>query len=482
MLGTSVGSYVITGVVGEGGMGVVYAANHTLLGRPAAIKVLLPDLSRNQDIVNRFFNEARAATSIRHPGIVEVYDFGYLPDGAAYIAMEFLDGQSLAGRLAARGALPVAEAIWLTRQVAGALAAAHAKGIVHRDLKPDNVFLIADPEVPTGERIKLLDFGIAKLTGDTGSQQKTRTGSLIGTPTYMSPEQCRGVAVDHRSDLYSLGCMLFEMLTGKPPFAGEGTGDILAAHIVAAAPAPSSQVRGVPPSVDALVLQLLAKDPAARPASCDQLIRTIDGLGPAVGRPPSFPGTAPFAKPADAATMIAPTPPPGYATRPPTAAATPPPITLATPPPAYAPPGAPTTLSGAAAAYTAPGTAPAQTGGRRGLWIGVGGAVAAAGIALAVVLAGGGSGGSDGPPAADPAAAAAPEPAPEAEPVVEPAAIAEPAPPPVAEPEPEPEPPAAVAAEPAAAPPTAPAAPAKKRTPRPRKSAGDRDRGVNPFD
>src|SRR6185503_3797440 len=164
-------------------------AEHSLLGRPAAIKVLLPELSQKQEIVRRFFNEARAATAIRHPGIVEVYDFGWTPDGAAYIVMERLEGETLARR-AARARLSWHAALAIGRQIAGALSAAHAKGIIHRDLKPENIFMIRDPEVPGGERIKLLDFGIAKLATGT-SNVKTQTSAVMGTPTYMSPEQCK---------------------------------------------------------------------------------------------------------------------------------------------------------------------------------------------------------------------------------------------------------------------------------------------------
>ena len=228
---TTIGQYRVTGMIGRGGMGAVYAAEHSLLGRQAAIKVLLPDLSQKQDVVQRFFNEARAATAIRHPGIIEIYDFGWTPDGAAFIVMERLDGETL-GRRASRVRLRWQAVLSIARQIAGALAAAHAKGIVHRDLKPDNVFLVPDPEVPGGERIKLLDFGIAKLAVDsTSSSNVTKTGAVMGTPTYMAPEQCRGVAVDHRADLYALGCVIYELCSGRPPFLGEGTGDVLAAHI-----------------------------------------------------------------------------------------------------------------------------------------------------------------------------------------------------------------------------------------------------------
>ncbi|HEX2691149.1 MAG TPA: serine/threonine-protein kinase, partial [Kofleriaceae bacterium] len=253
-----IGQYRVTGLIGQGGMGAVYAAEHALLGRPAAIKVLLPDLSQKQDIVLRFFNEARAATAIRHPGIIEIYDFGWTPEGAAFIVMEHLEGETL-GRRLARGGLRWQAALAIARQIAGALAAAHGKGIVHRDLKPDNIFLVPDPEVPGGERIKLLDFGIAKLAGDTSpTMNVTRTGAVMGTPTYMAPEQCRGVAVDHRADLYALGCVVFELCSGRPPFVGEGTGDVLAAHIHVPAPSLASLGIEVPRAVEDLVQQLLA--------------------------------------------------------------------------------------------------------------------------------------------------------------------------------------------------------------------------------
>src|SRR5712672_2335019 len=173
-----IGQYRVTGLIGRGGMGAVYAAEHSLLGRPAAIKVLLPDLSQKQDVVTRFFNEARAATASRDPGIIEVYDFGWTPDGAAFIVMERLEGETLARR--ARLRLRWSAVLAIARQITGALAAAHAKGIVHRDLKPDNVFLVPDPEVPGGERIKLLDFGIAKLAVDSSSTLTvTQTGAVI---------------------------------------------------------------------------------------------------------------------------------------------------------------------------------------------------------------------------------------------------------------------------------------------------------------
>jgi eukaryotic-like serine/threonine-protein kinase len=272
------GQYRVIGTLGRGGMGVVHAAEHALLGRRAAIKVLRSELSRDQDAVTRFFNEARAAAAIRHPGIVEVYDFGWTRDGAAFLVMEYLEGEALTRRSErARFRWPAALAI--ARQIAGALAAAHAMGIVHRDLKPDNVFLVPDPDVPGGERIKLLDFGIAKLAVASSTLHSvTRTGAVIGTPTYMAPEQCRGVAVDHRADLYALGCVMYELCCGRPPFVGEAAGDLLAAHIHLPVPSMSNTNAEIPQMVEALVRRLLAKAPVDRLQTADKVILAIDAL------------------------------------------------------------------------------------------------------------------------------------------------------------------------------------------------------------
>src|SRR4051794_15409066 len=217
-VGEHVGAYTIVRRLGAGGMGEVYLARHRHIGRDAAIKVLLPELSQNDDVVARFFTEARATATIRHPGIVEILDCDVHKTGRAYIVMEFLDGENLAECLVRVKSfahdLPTAAA--LMAQAASAVGAAHAKGIVHRDLKPDNAFLVGSfgaglvggGAVPL---VKILDFGVAKLVTDDGQgRNKTRTGSLLGTPTYMSPEQCRGAGnIDHRTDIYALGCMAF---------------------------------------------------------------------------------------------------------------------------------------------------------------------------------------------------------------------------------------------------------------------------------
>jgi eukaryotic-like serine/threonine-protein kinase len=283
--GTQVGAYRLIHRIGEGGMGVVWLAEHTMLGRRAAVKVLHPSFSTQQQIVTRFFNEARAATAISDPGIVQIFDFGHHTDGSAYIVMELLEGEPLDKRLHSQGVLPVGEALRIIRQVAGSLGAAHARGIVHRDLKPENIFLVRDPEVVGGIRAKILDFGIAKLTGDT-SGQKTSTSAVMGTPTYMSPEQCRGAGlVDARSDIYALGCVLMVLLTGRPPFDAEGVGEIIVMHMREQPPAPSSRVPTVPPAVDQVVLRCLAKDPAQR---YQNAIDLANALGMLVTQPPEM--------------------------------------------------------------------------------------------------------------------------------------------------------------------------------------------------
>src|SRR5262249_37632452 len=230
--GAIVGSYRILDTISVGGMGTVYRAQHTLIGRFAAIKILHPELCANRSMVNRFFNEAKTTTSINHPGIVEVFDFGYMPSGHAYLIMEYLEGVPLSHRVRARGPISEGEAALLLRGVCIALSAAHDKGVVHRDLKPDNILVIPDPDSPLGERIKILDFGIAKLTDIGPAGAGTGTGAVNGTPTYMPPEQCRGSGrVDCRADLYSIGCIYYELVTGRPPFVHRGAGQVIGSHL-----------------------------------------------------------------------------------------------------------------------------------------------------------------------------------------------------------------------------------------------------------
>jgi serine/threonine-protein kinase len=281
--GTQVGAYRVLQQIGTGGMGSVWLAEHVMLGRRAAIKLLHPMYSARPDIVTRFFNEARAAAAISDPGIVQIFDFGQ-HEGTAFIAMELLEGEPLDRRLGRLGRLPLGDALRIMRQVATTLGVAHARGIVHRDLKPENVYLVRDSEVAGGERAKLLDFGIAKLTGDPSVQ--TQTSAVMGTPAYMSPEQCRGAGqVDQRSDVYSLGCLLFALITGSPPFVAEGSGEVIAMHLREPPPAPSSRLFGLPPEIDALVLRCLAKDPAQRFASATELAVAIGEIAGSVSSP-----------------------------------------------------------------------------------------------------------------------------------------------------------------------------------------------------
>jgi hypothetical protein len=254
----------------KGGFGDVYIARHTTSGADAIVKLLKAELSASEELVTRFFNESRAAAAIHHPGIVSVHNVGY-SHGRAYLLMERLRGEDLESRLA-RGTLSLEVALRFLRQVAGAIGAAHERGIVHRDLKPANLFVVPDPDVVGGERIKVLDFGIAKLS--LGGTMKTQ--GVFGTPAYMAPEQCLNAGdVDGRTDLYALGCILFEMLAGKPPF-GFGGLELIACHMRDEPPLLTTLVPAMPTAVASLVKRLLMKDRQDRFPSCASLIEAID--------------------------------------------------------------------------------------------------------------------------------------------------------------------------------------------------------------
>jgi serine/threonine protein kinase len=304
---TRIGKYEVLGTLGRGSFGVVYTARDTELDREVALKVLSAMHHGDEDAVHRFLREARAAARIAHPGIVTVYDCGrYVPDDGeelAYIAMERLRGESLIQRLRRVGRLPLEEAAEIVRQVAAALDAAHRADVLHRDLKPDNVYLVPDPAAPSGERAKVLDFGLAKI----GASRHTRLGSVFGTPLYMSPEQCRSAAeIDARSDIYALGCILFELLTGRPPFEGTIFA-VIERHLHERAPSAASLLPDLPPALDVLMAAMLEKAPDDRPQTMAEVARTLEdvlaarrsGRGAArsaeAAAPPPAPAPAPVA-------------------------------------------------------------------------------------------------------------------------------------------------------------------------------------------
>ncbi len=267
-------TYEIDARLGAGAMGEVYAAHHIKLGKRVAIKVIGRRLSDDDAAIERFAMEARTLAQIQHPAIVAVDHVGELTDGRAYFVMEFLRGESLFERLQ-RGRVPLPEALRILDQMARGLDAAHGEGVTHRDLKPENTFLVHLPgEPPT---IKLLDFGLAKLrrTDVDFRAERTQSGVAIGTPMYMSPEQARGPDVDHRTDIYALGCVAYELLLGQPPFPDARTApELYAAHLHEAPPLPRSIWPEIPPRLDLVLSAMLAKDPVHRP-SLDQVRAAI---------------------------------------------------------------------------------------------------------------------------------------------------------------------------------------------------------------
>jgi len=279
--GEPVGEYRIEGKIGEGGFGAVYRAVHPVIGKTAAVKLLHRQFSSNPQMVSRFIAEAKAVNQIRHKNIIDIFSFGAMPDGRQYYVMELLEGMTFDRYIKQRGRLPIEEALPILRAIGRALDAAHAAGIVHRDLKPENIFVQFDEDgVATP---KLLDFGIAKLLGDSEQHHKTRTGTPMGTPYYMSPEQAFGRAIDHRSDIYSFGVMTHEALTGRVVFDGESVMDVLFKHVNLPPPRMSERCPELPLSLDEPVLRMLAKDPASRPSNVmealDDLARAANDAG-----------------------------------------------------------------------------------------------------------------------------------------------------------------------------------------------------------
>ena len=283
MLGRVLGNrYRVLSRLGEGGMGTVYLCEHAVLQRRFAVKVLRPDLAAEAELVDRFRNEAIAASRIGQENVVDVLDFGTEEDGALYYVMEALDGRSLGAVIREDGPLPVARALDVLDQLCRALGAAHARGVVHRDVKPDNVFLVR--REGAGERVKILDFGISHVPAP-GGERITRAGALIGTPEYMAPEQATGSAVDARSDVYAVGVLAFEMLTGTLPIVEKTAIATLVAHQTRTPDPPSARVAAIPPEVDALVLRALAKCPGDRFESMEVFGAEVARVRVALARP-----------------------------------------------------------------------------------------------------------------------------------------------------------------------------------------------------
>jgi serine/threonine protein kinase len=270
------GRYRVLEILGRGGMGIVFLAEDATLKRRLALKVLLPELASQPHARERFDREARAVAALSNDHVISVYDVGE-ENGTPFMAMQLLQGESLDARLQREGPLPAAEAVRIGREVAAGLAAAHDARMIHRDVKPSNIWL----EAPTG-RVKLLDFGLARGAGDP---RLTHSGILVGTPAYMAPEQVGNGAVDHRADLFALGCVLYEMLTGRRPFEGGDTLSVLASLAMTRPPLPHLLNRAAPARLSALVMWLLAKKPEGRPSSTAEVLKRLRTLEEEAARP-----------------------------------------------------------------------------------------------------------------------------------------------------------------------------------------------------
>jgi tRNA A-37 threonylcarbamoyl transferase component Bud32 len=270
--------YRILRKLGEGGMGVVYLAEHVVIEKKIALKVLFPDLTRRSDLVHRFMQEAKSASRIGHENVIDITDFGQSPEGYVFIAMEYLVGQDLGQVLKASGPMPWVRAQPIILQIVKALRAAHERGIIHRDMKPENIFIL--PRDDGREFVKVLDFGIAKVLGlDEDAPRLTRTGMIFGTPEYMSPEQAQGQQVDHRVDIYAVGCIMYHVLTGDVPFRAESFMGILSKHMMEAPAPPRTRNPDIDPLVEAVVMRAMDKDPAKRFQTMGEFVEALVPLG-----------------------------------------------------------------------------------------------------------------------------------------------------------------------------------------------------------
>jgi eukaryotic-like serine/threonine-protein kinase len=273
LLGLTIdGQFKIQSILGGGAFGTVYKCSQVGLDRPVAMKVPTYEIAADPVMAKRFAREARSAARVQHPGVVSIYAVGELPDGRPYLAMEYIDGQPL-DRILETGPIDGARALEIARLVASALSETHAADVVHRDLKPTNIMWRRDRN--GDDRITLVDFGIAVCKPGNADATRLTADGLIGTPHYMAPEQAHGDEVDARADLYALGCIVFELVTGAPPFAGSGF-EVLLAHLGRPAPLPSEKNPSVPETIDRLCAALMAKKPEQRPQSADELVALID--------------------------------------------------------------------------------------------------------------------------------------------------------------------------------------------------------------
>jgi serine/threonine-protein kinase len=289
--GAIVGEYQVTGLLGEGGMGVVYSGVHPLLGRKVAIKVLNHQMAQRDEATKRFLQEARAASTLRHQNIVDVFAFGQLADGRYYQVMEFLEGESLRAMLNKRGPMPPSQARTIVIGVLAGLDVAHRRGVVHRDIKPDNIFICGslDGGALAASDVKILDFGLAKRESAGDISVKTRSGVTMGTPAYMSPEQCRGVgSVDARTDIYAVGVMLYEMIAGRVPFQSASAFDVMFMQIKSR-PTALSDLTGRAEPLEPVVVKALAKRAEDRFASARDMLAAIDAIPPGDDRAAATP-------------------------------------------------------------------------------------------------------------------------------------------------------------------------------------------------